>query len=669
MDNIGCWSVRGINKPNKQADVKWFLHQNKVGLFVLVETKIKTQDFTSVLNNLGSSWSGMNNNLHHPKERVLIIWDPQVFNISFLVSSAQQITVKVTENSTDSYSYFMNEDLFDHSSMICYRRKAPQLRKTSFRYFNMWGKDSNFQNIIRSVWDKGVAGIPMFQNKYSDIEKSTEVARQQLDHIQTLMHNHAEDLSLLQPEKEAAKFYSELHTARFSFLQEKAKTDWLREGDANTAFYHRNIKARITQNKVLQIKDMNGITHFDPSSIEKAFLDYYISLLGTNKPVQKVHYPTVRTDSWDIIGVDVSTAVCNFFQNGKLLKQLNAINITLIPKTSNPTYVMEFRPIACCNTIYKCITKILYARLGDVLPDLICPNQRGFIKGRNIIENVLICQDLDMWLLRAFATFSKASGLTLNNDKSDIYFSGVPHNFIDEILLVSRFKRGPLPFKYLGIPISSKKMTKNDGMKLIDKITSKIRAWGARHLSYSGRLTLLVLEENCPYYEIFAPGDMAGKWLGDDKGYKVKDGYSWLRPSLATVPWRYVCWNDLNIPKTSFIYWATMHKRLLTKDRLIRMGIQVDPTCFLCGMVVESHDHLFFDCCYSKKCVLSLQQSLKISFPISDLAGWFKRGNGRSKLQRKITCALSVGLVYAIWNARNKARVDLFVLYPGVFVK
>ncbi|KAJ8420905.1 hypothetical protein Cgig2_013562 [Carnegiea gigantea] len=41
MDSIASWNIRCLNWPNKQEDVKIFLHINKVGFIGLLETKIK----------------------------------------------------------------------------------------------------------------------------------------------------------------------------------------------------------------------------------------------------------------------------------------------------------------------------------------------------------------------------------------------------------------------------------------------------------------------------------------------------------------------------------------------------------------------------------------------------------------------------------------------------
>ena len=47
MDNIIAWNIRSLNWPNKQEDLKAFLHANKVGMIGLMKTKIKmTNDRT-----------------------------------------------------------------------------------------------------------------------------------------------------------------------------------------------------------------------------------------------------------------------------------------------------------------------------------------------------------------------------------------------------------------------------------------------------------------------------------------------------------------------------------------------------------------------------------------------------------------------------------------------
>ncbi|XP_074299210.1 uncharacterized protein LOC141630264 [Silene latifolia] len=149
---------------------------------------------------------------------------------------------------------------------------------------------------------------------------------------------------------------------------------------------------------------------------------------------------------------------------------------------------------------------------------------------------------LIMWMLRAFVTFSSASGLCLNKDQTEIYFNGVRNDTVNEVLQISGFKKGELFFKYLGVPISSKKLSKNNGRKLTDKITAKIRAWVANHLSYAGRLTLVtsVLHTRHSYWgSIFL---IPSGWdhccnPKAEGGFGIKNAKNWNKALLEKYVW------------------------------------------------------------------------------------------------------------------------------------
>lgn len=95
-----------------------------------------------------------------------------------------------------------------------------------------------------------------------------------------------------------------------------------------------------------------------------------------------------------MVGDEVTAAVLSFFQTGVLLRDVNTTALTLIPKTSCPRSMKEYRPIAYCNSIYKAITKILASRLQPVLPHIINKAQAAFVKGRSISDNILLMQEL-----------------------------------------------------------------------------------------------------------------------------------------------------------------------------------------------------------------------------------------------------------------------------------
>lgn len=76
-----------------------------------------------------------------------------------------------------------------------------------------------------------------------------------------------------------------------------------------------------------------------------------------------------------------------FIREGKILKSLTHTFVTLIPRKRNPSQLGDYRPISCCNFIYKIISTVLSNRMNDFLPFLISENQSAFIPGSVIYEN------------------------------------------------------------------------------------------------------------------------------------------------------------------------------------------------------------------------------------------------------------------------------------------
>ena len=93
---------------------------------------------------------------------------------------------------------------------------------------------------------------------------------------------------------------------------------------------------------------------------------------------------------WDIVGNDITCMVLNVLNSSMSMVEINRTNIALVPKTRNPTKMIEFRPISLCNVIYKLISKVLANRLKAILPQIISENQSAFLSERLITDNVLV---------------------------------------------------------------------------------------------------------------------------------------------------------------------------------------------------------------------------------------------------------------------------------------
>lgn len=98
--------------------------------------------------------------------------------------------------------------------------------------------------------------------------------------------------------------------------------------------------------------------------------------------------------TWSVLSHDFIVAVQSVFRYGFLPKGVNSTILALIPKKQDSMEMKDFRPIACCNVMYKVVSKILANRLKLLLPKIISENQSAFVQERLLMENVLLASEL-----------------------------------------------------------------------------------------------------------------------------------------------------------------------------------------------------------------------------------------------------------------------------------
>lgn len=192
-------------------------------------------------------------------------------------------------------------------------------------------------------------------------------------------------------------------------LRQKSRIQWLQVGDTNHHLFFSSVKERNKQNRISVLFDENNNKLVESDVIQEEMVSFYRKLLGSAaSSLSAVHIPTLGSGNklstsvrnwlsrevttieidqalksigddkapgldglnvvffkktWHIIKMDVYKAVLKVFRINTLLAQYNCTSINLVPKVPNPTKVKDFRPIACCNVIYKLVSKILTTRM------------------------------------------------------------------------------------------------------------------------------------------------------------------------------------------------------------------------------------------------------------------------------------------------------------------
>ncbi len=87
---------------------------------------------------------------------------------------------------------------------------------------------------------------------------------------------------------------------------------------------------------------------------------------------------------------DIVNAVEESRSHKRMHRAWNATFLALIPKVDQAEEPHNFRPIALCNVIYKIMVTIMVKRLQPLLPELIAKEQTRFLKGRQIVDGIVV---------------------------------------------------------------------------------------------------------------------------------------------------------------------------------------------------------------------------------------------------------------------------------------
>ncbi|KAL0287981.1 UNVERIFIED_CONTAM: hypothetical protein Sradi_7112700 [Sesamum radiatum] len=294
--------------------------------------------------------------------------------------------------------------LSDHSPGIVSIFDHPPPKPKNFRFFNMWADHPDFLATVEEVWGLNVEGTAQFKlckklkalkhplktlNRlhYSHISVRARDADLALQEAQLHLESHPEDAAVRGSLRDLRKKAVFLAEAERHFYFQKAKIHFLKMGDRNTKFFHDMVKRNAAKSSILAITKSDGSTITSTADIGQEFVTYFTSLLGTAAQTLPVD-----NDVFDwgpkLLGTCIRAVQRGYTVGAQPLYHCPCAQIRAFPT------VADYRPISCCNVIYKAITKIIADRLSTVLEHLIDRSQAAFVGGRSITDNIFLAQEM-----------------------------------------------------------------------------------------------------------------------------------------------------------------------------------------------------------------------------------------------------------------------------------
>ncbi|GAU47706.1 hypothetical protein TSUD_177110 [Trifolium subterraneum] len=347
----------------------------------------------------------------------------------------------------------LKRDVSDHCPLIV-RYDGYDWEPKPFRFNNHWLKNKEFFKVVATEWESyqvnGWKGFVLHE-KFKQLKGALRAwNREVYGSVDTKIEELIAGIELLDLKGEGVGLVEEevwLRNSKFNQLWmllkskdsmefQKSRSRWLKEGDANTGFFHACVKNRKRTNSIVALKKgrewlcrpeeirSEVVTyfrkHFEEVPWERPTLDGvdFLQLsndeaMGLEAPfgVQEVVEVIELSDGnkspgpdgfnfsffkkfWGLIELEVMGLFQEFHNSARLPSCFVSYFITLIPKLFIPQQLCEFRPISLLGSLYKLMSKVLSNRLRKVMNSIISSNQSAFIKGRHLADGVVVANEV-----------------------------------------------------------------------------------------------------------------------------------------------------------------------------------------------------------------------------------------------------------------------------------
>eukprot|EP00253_Pinus_taeda_P006193 PITA_06193 len=344
----------------------------------------------------------------------------------------------------------------DHKPILICLKKEEDLGPLPFRFSPLWAGKDGFIETVQEAWRMEVNGSPSF------------VWEQKLKNVKTALKAWIKN-SMQSPNRQRKEAVTQLEGIQFDMedtapsVTEFAKKNRLKRMCTALSGRKRKITsssgqvykgfAQIQEAATHHFRNLLSAERNGEEEDETEFLSVIPSLVSDEDNVSLMSPATEEEITnivwsmdpdkalgpdwfsihfyricWEIIKFDLFRMIRGVFKKAKMGGGTKSTFLALIPKETNPRSFDRYRPISLCNSSYKIVAKLLANRIKPLLQNLISPAQGGFVKGREILDNVILIQEA---LHSSYAR--KEQGMIIKLDMSNA-FDRVNRSFLFRVL-------------------------------------------------------------------------------------------------------------------------------------------------------------------------------------------------------------------------------------------
>ncbi|XP_022846184.1 uncharacterized protein LOC111368907 [Olea europaea var. sylvestris] len=279
--------------------------------------------------------------------------------------------------------YLPSECLSDHSPCVVSIFERGESTRKPFKFFNKWTNHEVFHGLVQVCWNFDVVGTKQFIlcKKLHNLKGALkELNAKHFGHISIRANDAKRELKATQ-----LRLHDQPANVHYQLTMAQLRKKAMGLCEAERSFYYQQanylvhpIELDILRNGPLVSLEQGSSLTWDISSQE--IKEALFSIGDDKSPGLDGYASYFFKKAWRIVGDDVVEAIKEFFLSRSLLKQINHTIIALVPKSNHTPNVGDYRPLSCCNVIYKVISKILASRLRPILETIVDQAQAAFVE-------------------------------------------------------------------------------------------------------------------------------------------------------------------------------------------------------------------------------------------------------------------------------------------------
>ncbi|XP_074579559.1 uncharacterized protein LOC141836051 [Curcuma longa] len=504
----GAWNVRGLNKELKQKAVVNLLQKDKLNVLGIMEAKLTSEAGIEDLRFTRCRFTWTNGHVVSKLDRVMMV------NALWL------------EQDRSSYVEFRPLGVIsDHTSCLVAILDSSERRSKPFKFFNMWTTHPRFMQTVQQCWASfsgGTERARVAQQHLLEVQQRT-LAQGWVDEEFQEARKAADRLTqveyLFYQQRAKHQYFMEVDRPTTFFHSMVKRNNKRREivaierGDGSLATTQEDVAREFVAHFQAQLGaqapgpdgyssqffkhswDTVGVDFtaailefFQSGRLLRSWNHTLIALIPKTNHAATIHdYKPISyyTVFYKVISkllasrlAEVTGILLHPAQTAFVRDQLIIDNIHLEQELLR-RYTKKCISPRC--TLKVDLQKVFDSVHWDFLQDVLIALHFPAMDPRALriahlvyADNLLLLSRGDTSsvtrLVECLRQFSQMAGLTANVAKSCIYIAGVDSLTRDQLLSITGFQQGEMPFRYLGIPIALWKLRISDYTALLDTL-------------------------------------------------------------------------------------------------------------------------------------------------------------------------------------------------------